>query len=127
MYLGYTTIGLLVSLGITVIILVGFLSYSFARRKLMHSDTPETPPKEEKNDPMAHKDESGAPQKEFPAPWHAKVTTEALPPNGKQAPAAEKSPSKAKGRPAPVVIMVSGSTERPVVKKVAASVKNTYK
>ncbi len=124
MFINLTSIVVFACMGIAAIILVGFLSYTFARRKQTGGGTCETPLTEGKDSPMTHNNEKTSTQKNFPAPWHAKVSTEALPPGSQQA-AADKSPTpKSKERPAPVVIMVSGSTERPPVKRVI--VKNRH-
>lgn len=113
---GTSAIGVIVCLGIAATILSGFLAYRIARRKPPGGVTDETEPKKEKDGVMTQKSENGATPKDFPAPWHAKVSTEALPPSQ---PTGDKSAPKPKSRPAPVVMMVSGSTERPAVKRVA--------
>ncbi len=104
MFWGGTSVSVLVCLGIAAIIIIGCLAYGYGRRK-QPGGAPAAGPQ-----PVS-------PAIDFPMPWHAKVSPGALPPSGQSAPAAKQAAPKPKGRPAPVVIMVSGSTERPMVKK----------
>ena len=114
MFWGGTSVSVLVCLGIAAIIIIGCLVYGYGRRKqpggAPAAGSQPVSPTTNKSEPISAK-------VDFPTPWHAKVSPGALPPASQSAPAAKQAAPKPKGRPAPVGIMVSGSIERPVVKK----------
>ena len=117
MSLGFSfDIGVFVFLGIAVIILIGYFSYSIASRKPLSKAPIEIAPKKEKDSPIMPIN-SITTQKDFPTPWFAKVTTGVSSSNSQPAIDEEPVASKHPKRPVPVVIMASGATERPSVKK----------
>lgn len=122
-----SVVGVLVCLGIALILLIGLISYNFARGRSIHSSLINTAQREEKDSPMPENSDSIIMKKEFPAPWRAKVWTEALPPASQLTADAENSSPKFKNRQTPVIVRTAGATERPVVKKSSVTTEGNTK
>ncbi len=117
----YAAVFVLVCLGIVVVILIGLILFNIARYKSAHATQNDNMQRGENDEIMPENTESITLKKEFPAPWRAKVWTDAVPPVKEME--AEKFTTKSKRRQAPVIIRASGATERPGLKQSPVTMK----